>query len=168
MILIPKYNNIVECDGSLSIVKSNGGSIVEEIYVPNLVTNIGKEYIAGRMIANTRPIMNYMALGTSNTNSTSLTVTALGAEITAAGYQRQLATLTQVGGVGGAADPRDAIQYVATFGENIPSSSATLYEAGIFDTATSLQGNMLCRTTFPIVTKEAGDTITITWTITIN
>lgn len=168
MILIPKYNNTVELDGSLSIVKTNDGIIKQEMYVPNLVVSVGKDYIASRMIDNAAPIMQYMALGISSALSTDVTLTALQSEVTLGGYSRSLATLTQQGNLplAGGGTAENQVQYVATFAPGNPSSDAALVEAGIFDAATA--GNMLCRTTFPVVTKQAGDTITITWTITIN
>lgn len=151
----------VELDGSLSIVTRNAqGEVTNEIYVPNLVVAVGKEYIASRMINNTSAVMQYMALGTDDSLSTDDTVTALQAEVALSGYSRVQAAVNQVG------TANNQVEYVATFQPGNPGSDAPLVEAGIFDATTS--GNMLCRTTFPIVTKQAGDTITITWTITIN
>ena len=57
----------------------------------------------------------------------------------------------------------DNITYEATF--NPGQGTGALVEAGIFNGATG--GVMLCRTQFPIVTKEADDTIIIQWTVSI-
>ena len=38
-------------------------------------------------------------------------------------------------------------------------------EAGIFNAATS--GTMLCHVIFPVVNKQADDTMSVTWTITL-
>ena len=40
-----------------------------------------------------------------------------------------------------------------------------LTEAGIFNAASG--GTMLCRTVFAVVNKQADDTMTVTWTVTI-
>jgi hypothetical protein len=39
-------------------------------------------------------------------------------------------------------------------------------EAGIFNALTG--GDMLCRTVFPVVNKGADDTMSVTWTVTLN
>jgi len=151
----------VELDGSLSVVtRDASGKVTNEIYVPNLVVVVGKQYIASRMIDNSAAVMEFMALGTDDSLSSDDTVTALQAEVALSGYSRVQASVNQVG------TDSNQVEYVATFAPGNPGSDAALVEAGIFDATTS--GNMLCRTTFPIVTKQAGDTITITWTITIN
>jgi hypothetical protein len=62
----------------------------------------------------------------------------------------------------------NVVSYSANFAANNPSApagGAVLREAGIFNAASG--GTMLCRTTFPIVTKLPADALTITWTITI-
>mgnify|MGYP003350442524 CR=1 FL=1 len=43
-----------------------------------------------------------------------------------------------------------------------------LQEAGIFNSSHSNSGTMLCRTKFPIINKESGDTLILTWNITAN
>jgi hypothetical protein len=44
--------------------------------------------------------------------------------------------------------------------------TGAISEAGIFNASSG--GTMLCRTVFPVVNKQASDTIAITWTITIS
>ena len=58
----------------------------------------------------------------------------------------------------------NAITYTATFPAGTGTGAIT--EAGVFNASTS--GTMLCRTTFPTVTKQAGDTIAITWKVTVS
>lgn len=168
MIFIPKHRNTIELDGSLSIITTNAGIVTNELYIPNRVVNVGKDYIASRMINNTAAIMQYMALGIDDSSSTDVTLNALQSELTLGGYARRQATITQEGSlpVAGGGTAQNQVQYVSVFEAGNPGSDAPLVEAGIFDATTG--GNMLCRTTFPIVTKQDGDTITITWTITIN
>jgi hypothetical protein len=60
----------------------------------------------------------------------------------------------------------NSVTYVATF----PAGTGTgdVKEAGIFNASGSGAGTLLCRTTFPIVTKQSGDSIAITWVVTVN
>ena len=105
-----------------------------------------------------------MGIGTDSTTEV-IGNTALGAELTVGGgytgYTR--ASLTT------ATNSANVVTYVATFAANNPSApagGAVLREAGIFNASTA--GTMLCRTTFPIVTKLPADALTITWTVTIS
>ena len=176
MILIPKYKDTLQLSGALSIILTDTtiDKIKQEVYVPNLVVTSGKQWIASRMIGVAVPVMGYMGLGTGTTNSgtdaLALAMTGLGAvtsgvgasELTGNGYTRTVVTQSQTSNT---AD----IVYAATFGAqnpNIASTGALLREAGIFTTITA--GTMLCRTVFPLVTKMPNDSLTITWTITIN
>ena len=53
--------------------------------------------------------------------------------------------------------------YIATF----PAGTGTgaLTEAAILNASST--GNMLCRTTFSTVNKASGDTVVITWNVTV-
>lgn len=166
MILIPKYKNMVEIDGSLSIVVTDSltNKVKQEVYVPNLVVSSGKTFIASRMVGVTSTIMTHMGIGTDSTAEV-VGNTQLGTELTVGGgytsYAR--AALTT------ASNASNVVTYVATFAANNPSAptgGAVLREAGIFNASTA--GTMLCRTTFPIVTKLPADALTITWTVTIS
>lgn len=166
MILIPKYKNVIEVGGSLSIIVTDGttNQIKQELYVPNLVVTTGKNFIASRMVGTTANIMSHMAIGTDATAEV-IGNTTLGAELTVAGgftgYAR--AALTT------ATASNNVVTYSANFPANnpsAPSGGAVLREAGIFNASTA--GTMLCRTTYPIVTKLPADALTITWTITIS
>jgi hypothetical protein len=172
MILIPKYSNLIEVAGSVSLVLTDqeSGEIRQEIYVPNLVVTTGKNFIASSMLkttTNTPAAMTHMGIGLGSTLEVAGDL-ALGQELTIGtspyGYSRAVVT----GAIGTSANQ---VQYSATFAANNPNSSigsggAALREAGIFNAATA--GTMLCRTTFPVVTKLAADALTITWTITIS
>lgn len=170
MIFVPKYQQsdaMVEVDGSLSIVKTNSGIVTQELYIPNTVVALGKNYIAKRMYqdSGTTSIMKYMGLGLSSAAD----VDSLANELPD-GVNYSRVDMTGAGGSISVTGTSNQIVYVATFGTDNPNTDAAGYElveAGIFDSATRASGVMLCRTTFPIVTKVQGDTITITWTITI-
>lgn len=165
MILIPKYKDAIQINGALSFVLTDTttGLVRQELYVPNLVVTTGKGFIASRMVGTTQAIMSHMAIGTSSTGELAGD-TALGAELTAGGgytgYSRASLSV--------ATASNNVVTYSANFPANNPSApagGAVLREAGIFNASTA--GTMLCRTTFPIVTKLPADALTITWTITI-
>jgi hypothetical protein len=140
--------------GMVHVTQTNElGQIVNEFDVPNLVVTTGKNYIAGKMIATTsnNPVaMTHMAIGTG-TASPVVGDTALGT---------QTARVLLSGAVQGTND----ITYTATFPAGTGTGAIT--EAGIFNA--SVNGTLLCRTTFPTVTKQAGDTIAITWKVTVS
>lgn len=126
------------------------GSIKEEREIKNLVVTTGLNFIASRMKDGTASVMSHMAVG-SGTASAALANTALGTEL-----GRVALTATTVSG--------NAVTYTATFGPGTGTGAVT--EAGVFNAASS--GTMLCRTTFLVVNKDAGDTLSITWTITVS
>lgn len=135
---------------TLRLFDSNG-NLKHEMTVPNLIMDVGKDYIASRIMQGTATVMSHMAVGTSNANSTDSTLTTLG---TQAG--RVALTSTTL------AD--NVVEYEALF----PAGTGTgaLVEAGIFNDSSA--GTMLCRTTFSVVNKSASDTLTINWIITIS
>ena len=57
----------------------------------------------------------------------------------------------------------NTITYVATFPAGTGTGAIT--EAGILNAGAT--GNMLCRTVFGVVTKASGDTVVITWNVTV-
>ena len=167
--------------GSVDIkVWGPDGSLKEDRFIPNLVVQAGKNYIATRMIGtsnatavattnSTTSCMTHMALGTSNATAL-VTDSTLSSEVTVAGdiaaYTRaSIASTTQSTGV---------VTYVAVFGTNNPqrtntSNTTAITEAGIFNSSTAaLGGTMLCRTTFAAVNKGNDDTLQITWSITVS
>jgi hypothetical protein len=132
------------------------GTIKEDKEIPNLVVKSGRDFIASRMIGTSKAVMSHMAIGTDNTAAVANNTT-LGTEV-----ERNALSSSAVGTAG----DENIVTYVATFGPNEPVANAAVVESGIFNDVTS--GDMLCRTTFPVVNKGTDDTLTITWTITIN
>lgn len=175
MILIPKSQNQIQTTGSLSLVLVDTitGKTRQEIYVPNLIVTLGKAFIASRMVGTTQAIMSHMGIGTSE--STELVGQGnLIAELTVAGgYTGYTRVVTSTASASGA-----VVTYMSTFAAQNPSApaltgtgatqsgGAILREAGIFNASTG--GTMLCRTTFPVVTKLPADALTITWQVTIS
>jgi hypothetical protein len=58
----------------------------------------------------------------------------------------------------------NTVTYTATFPAGTGTGAIT--EAGVFNANSA--GTMLCRTTFPVVNKAAGDSIAITWVVTVS
>ena len=129
------------------------GNLKEEHNVKNLVVTTGKTYIASKMIATTNSpaSMTHMGIGTGTTTP-GASDTALQ---TPAGARQ---------GLSGSSATGNAITYTATFAAGIGTGAIT--EAGIFNASSS--GTMLCRTTFPVVNKASGDTIAVTWVVTVS
>lgn len=138
--------------GKLNIVvRDELGTVKQTLDVPNLVVTTGKNYIASRMVGTSSTVMNGMAIGTG-TATPVVGDTGLGTE---AG-RVALSTFTA---------SSNAVTATATFPAGTGTGAIT--EAGIFNNSTS-GGTMLCRTTFPVVNKAAGDSIAITWVITVS
>lgn len=147
--------------GELQIVlRDEHGNIKEQREVPNLVVTVGKNLIASRLTGVAAPVMSHMAVGTLATTPANGD-TILGAEI--AGSR---VALSVVGGVAVAAD----ITYIASFGPGV--GTGPIVEAGIFNAASGVPSGfvntMLCHTTFLVINKAVGDSLTITWKVTVN
>jgi hypothetical protein len=137
--------------GELEIVLRDGqGNIKETIKAKNLVVSAGKTYLASRAVGTSSTIMSHMAIGTS-TSTPQAADTSLGTE---AGR----VTLAS------SSNSSNAITYTATFPAGTGTGAIT--EAAVLNAASA--GTMLCRTTFPVVNKAAGDSIAVTWVVTIS
>jgi hypothetical protein len=138
--------------GALTIVKTNElGVVTEKVHVPNLVVTVGKTFIASRMAGTASAVMSHMGVGIG-TVAAAVGDTALGSAL---GANVALTSSTA---------SSNTVTYVATFGAGVSTGAIT--EAGIFNALTA--GTMLCRTVFPVVNKAAGDSITITWVVTVS
>lgn len=121
--------------------------------INNLVVDAGLDVIADRMKGTpTLGAMSHMSVGTSGT-APAAGDTALGAEH---GDGRNALDSTGVAS--------NVITYTCTFAAG--DSTGALQEAGVFNAASS--GDMLCRATFSTINKAAGDSLVITWTVTIS
>jgi hypothetical protein len=134
---------LVDAEGNVKLEQST-----------NLVVDLGKQFIATRMINAVQSVMSHMGIGTGTTAAAG-SQTGLVTEI----GTRQAVTPTSVT----TTVTNDAVQYVATFGAGVGTGALT--EAGIFNAVSA--GTMLCRTVFSVINKGAGDTLTITWKVTI-
>ena len=140
----------IKATGRLDIVvRDENGNVKDTRAVDNLVVTAGLGFIASRMKDATATAMSHMALG-SGAVAAAAGNTALGSEL-----GRAALTSTTVTGA--------QVQYVANFGAGVGTGAVT--EAGIFNASSA--GTMLCRTVFSVVNKEATDTMSITWTVTL-
>jgi len=136
--------------GTVQIKHWDGeGNILLDKTYDNLVVTTGLQWIAARLNTPVPAVMNYIAVGTSNTPP-ALNQTALVAEVA-----------RSVVSVGGGSVSGTTIVYSTTFGAGV--ATGALQEAGIFQLATG--SPMLSRVTYPVINKGASDTISILWTI---
>ena len=139
--------------GLVKIVQTNAaGKLVREFEVPNLVTTAGKSHIAAKLAATTNsPVaMTHMAIGTGTTSAA--------AGDTTLGTEGGRVTLSNT------VVSTNTVTYTATFPAGTGTGAVT--EAGVLNGSSS--GTLLCRTTFPAVNKASGDSIAITWVVTVS
>ena len=134
--------------GKLSI--SLNGELVRE--TKNLVVTAGKTWIAARM-KDTSTVMTHMGVGTGTT-----------AAVIANTDLETVKEARLALSVSGGTPVANVITYAATFPAGAHTDAIT--EAGIFTAVTS--GTMLARTVFTVVNKGAGDSMTISWDVTIS
>lgn len=138
--------------GELTIIKTDiNGVVTDTRVVPNLVVTAGKTFMISRMLGDAQVPMSHMGVG-SSTAAATIGDTDLGTVISP---RIALTSSTQT---------TTTVTYVATFGAGVSTGAIT--EAGIFNAATG--GSMLCHTVFPVVNKAVGDSISISWAISIS
>ena len=144
------FTESVSLKGNLEVILlDQNGNQKDYRKIENVVVAVGKQIIAARLVGNTIAIPSHMAVGTDAT-AAATGQTALGGEL----GRVVLDSTTRVSNV---------LTYIATF----PAGTGTgaLTEAAILNAAST--GNMLCRTTFSVVNKAVGDSIVITWNVTV-
>ena len=144
------FTESVSIKGNLEVILLDEKGIQKDYRkINNLVVAVGKEIIAARLLGNTIAIPSHMAVGTDAT-AAATGQTALGGELGRVVLDSS-------------ARASNVVTFVATF----PAGTGTgaLTEAAILNASST--GNMLCRTTFSTVNKAVGDTIVITWNVTV-
>ena len=137
--------------GQLNIVvRDKNGNIKEERIEKNLIVTVGLTFICSRMTAASAGVMSHMALGSGTTS-------------VAAGQTNLISTLGSREALDSTTPSTNTVVYVSSFEAGDATGAVT--EAGIFNASSS--GTMLCRTVFPVVNKQADDTMSVTWTITL-
>ena len=127
------------------------GKVKEKREHDNVVTTLGKGFLALRAKDDLTTVMSHMEVGTGGTAAAGDTTLE-----TAVGSSRTALTSTTIS--------TNTITYACTFGAG--TGTGALVEAGIFNDATT--GTMLCRTVYSVINKGAADTLTISWVITIS
>jgi hypothetical protein len=127
------------------------GALKDERLVSNLVVDAGENHIADQLSSSPGgSAMSHMAIGTGST-AAAFGDTALGTETD----RNALTSRTDSGNV---------VTYVGTWSAGDGTNSA-LREAGIFNAGAA--GTMLARAVYANIDKQAGDSLVITWTVTI-
>ena len=144
-------NENLKLRGDVALVlKDKNGNVKEKREINNLIVSAGLTFICSRMAGASANVMSHMALGSGTT--------------AAAGGQTDLVSiLGSREALDSSTESSNTITYVSSF--EAGEGTAAVTEAGIFNAASS--GDMLCRTVFSVVNKEADDTMSVTWTITL-
>lgn len=145
------FNDSVKLRGDVAFVlKDKNGNVKEVRKIENLIVSAGLEFMCSRMAGTSAGVMSHMALGSGTTAA-------------AAGQTDLVSILGSREALDSSTASNNTITYVSSFEAGEGTGAVT--EAGIFNAASS--GTMLCRTVFPVINKEADDTMSVTWTITI-
>jgi hypothetical protein len=126
------------------------GNLKESGQGPNLITTVGRSQITALLAGTSTTTMTHMAIG-SGTTAAAVGDTALQTELARVAFTSATPSSTDV-------------SYVGTFGPGV--GTGTIAEAGLFSAAVG--GIMLSRSLSVNLTKSAGDTLEITWTITFS
>lgn len=125
------------------------GKLKESREVHNTVTSAGKYGLMEQVLAAPGlPTMGWMELGTGTGGTTLLNAYISGSRTAFTSKTRTNAVVTVVG----------------TFAAGVGTGAIT--EAGTFDVVTQNTVNMWMYSTFSVINKGAGDSLTITWTLT--
>lgn len=144
-------NDDLKLRGDVAIVlKDKDGKIKESREINNLVVSAGLTYICSRMADASASVMSHMALGSGTTAA-------------AAGDTDLESILGSREALDSTTASSNTITYVSSFEAGEGTGAVT--EAGIFNAASG--GTMLCHVIFPVVNKQADDTMSVTWTITL-
>ena len=125
------------------------GNLKDTREIHNTVTTAGKEGIMDQMLASpSLPKIGWAEVGTGTGGTTTLNAYI-------SGSRTAFTTKTRSGAV---------VTTTTTFGAGV--GTGTITEAGLFDVVTQNTANMWCYSSFTAITKAAGDSLLLTWTIT--
>ena len=144
-------NDNLKLRGDVAIVvKDKDGKVKDSREIHNLVVSAGLEYICSRMAGTSASVMSHMAVGSGTTAAS-------------AGQTDLVSILGSREALDSTSASSNTITYTSSFEAGEGTGAVT--EAGIFNASSG--GTMLCRTVFAVVNKDADDTMSITWTITL-
>lgn len=145
----------VKISGRVHIVlRGPDGKIKDEETTNNLCVTTGRQHIADQMADQGDAAMSHMAIGTG-TNAVDAADTALQTELD----RNTLSSKSQ-----GTGTDANKVTFVADWAAGDGTGAIT--EAGIFNSASA--GVMLCRSVFAVKNKASGDTLTLTWVLTVS
>ena len=152
-----KGDGIAPIDTVAVTVHDRAGHLVYSQITHNLITNAGKDFISAQIGSTTPGVngANYIAL-TTDTAAANAADTTLTSEISTGGLVRAQGTYAHTTGT-------NTYTISKTF-----TASATFTgvdKAGLFTASSS--GTMLAESTFSSVNLVSGDTLAITWTVTL-
>jgi hypothetical protein len=132
-------------------LRDEAGNLKEVREIKNLIVTVGKSFLASWLTASQASgFMAFVGVGTGTAAAT-LGDTAL---------QTELATRA----TGTLSSSTNVLQNLATFGPGVDTGAIT--EAGLFSASSS--GTMFARQVFGAINKGAGDTLQVTWQITLS
>jgi len=156
----PFRQEFTKARGDVSIVLTDSlGNEKDRRDIRNLVVDVGLEFIISRMVGTDKNVMTHMAIGDDNDTTNAGSFTDLGSTLDS--RKPLTSVVIEDSGLG----VNDSLRHNAAFFEG--ESTGAVVEAGIFNDGTIGQGDMLARTTFPVVNKGADDILAIEWTITL-
>ena len=156
----PFRQEFTKARGDVSIVLTDSlGKEKDRRDIRNLVVDVGLEFIISRMVGTDKNVMTHMAIGDDNDTTNAGSFTDLGSTLDS--RKPLTSVVIEDSGLG----VNDSLRHNAAFFEG--ESTGAVVEAGIFNDGTIGQGDMLARTTFPVVNKGADDILAIEWTITL-
>lgn len=133
------------------VLRGPDGKIKARRVIHNTVPTNGKTHYADQLQATpAQAKMGWMEVGTGTPAAT-----LLGAYI--AGSRTALASNTATGAV---------VTYVCTFAAGVGTGAIT--ECGLFNVVTQNTITMGLSSSFAVINKAAGDTLTVTWTLTLS
>jgi hypothetical protein len=150
-------NEVIKLAGSVHVeLIGPDGKIKQQHTDHNLIVTVGKTYLAAWLAAASQAgeFMSYIALG-SGTNPAALSDTTLQTEFTGGGNSRSLGALTS---------SSNTWNNTATFAPGNCTGAVT--EAGLL--SASSVGTLFARQVFAAYNKAAGDTLTVSWTVTLS
>jgi len=132
------------------LLTDENGKVKKEEHGDNLVVTVGKAFVASALIAASASPFTHVACGSSSTVA-ALANTTLGSELArVAATTSNPTTVTSL--------------FVAAFPAG--TGTGTIEEVGIFNNA--IDGTMFSRYLTGSYVKSAGDTLTVSWTITVS
>lgn len=148
-----QINNNIKVTGRIKLeLFDESGNLKDTREINNLVVTAGKNYLAAWIAAASQAgyFMQYIGLGEGTT----------AAQSTDTELETPLATRV----AGAVTSSTNIWQNIASFGPGV--NTGTITEAGLFSAASA--GTMFARQVFGAITKSAGDSLQVTWQVTIS